>query len=195
LPLLCGAGDMTYTPENHHRRSIRLKGYDYTKNGAYFVTVCTQNRESLFGGIENDEMRLNDAGQVTRQCWQDIPAHFPHVLLDIFVIMPNHIHGILVIADALVGAKNFSPLRSTPKPSGTSKTIGSMIRGFKIGVTKWMRENTPVQHVWQRNYYEHIIRDDADLTAIRTYIADNPRQWEMDQENPDSVNYRPTCQL
>lgn len=177
---------MRYNPYKDHRRSIRLKEFDYAQNGVYFVTVCVQNRVCLFGEIENGKMRLNNAGWVARQSWHDIPVHFPHVMLDEFVVMPNHIHGILVIADAPVGgvgAKDFSPLRSPPHPCGTSKTIGSMVRGFKIGVTKWMRQNTPVQHVWQRNYYEHIIRNDDDLNRIRKYILDNPAQWNSDREN------------
>ena len=102
---------MTYSLDQHRRRSIRLSGYDYSQNGAYFVTVCTKNREGLFG-----EMRLNDAGNIACQCWKDIPLHFPHVGPDGFVIMPNHIHGILFIND-IVGAKNFSPLRH-PDHSG-----------------------------------------------------------------------------
>jgi REP element-mobilizing transposase RayT len=119
--------------------------------------------------------------------------------------MPNHVHGILVIVDASVGeknvgannagaknvgaknvgAKNFSPLRSGQRPRGTSKTIGSVIRGFKIGVTKWMRQNTEFYHIWQRNYYEHIIRNENELNRIREYIANNPMKWEFDRENPD----------
>ena len=190
--------DKMYNPDNHHRRSIRLKGYDYTQKGAYFVTICTRNRECLFGGIENGRMTLNDAGMIAHQCWQDIPAHFPHIMLDTFVIMPNHIHGILVITNVPVGAKNFSPLQSpphsfshsSPHPRGTSKTIGSTVRGFKIGVTKWMRQNTPVQHVWQRNYYERIVRNDDELNRIREYIVGNPTQWESDRENPKGCHYR-----
>ena len=179
---------MTYHPDKHHRRSIRLQRYDYSQNGAYFVTVCTQNRECLFGNIENGQMLVNDAGKIVCQCWQDMPSHFPHVVCDVFVIMPNHIHGILFIVDTVganVGAKNFSPLQPGQRPSGTSKTIGSIVRGFKIGVTKWMRQNTLVQNVWQRNYFEHIIRDDGELNRIRQYILDNPAKWDMDRNNPN----------
>ena len=144
---------MKYSPEIHHRRSIRLKGYDYSQAGAYFVTICTQSRECLFGEIVDGGMRLNSAGDITCQCWDDIPTHFPHVDLDAFVVMPNHVHGIVVITDVgandVVGAKNFSPqnfspLQSRPSQSspfpppqhGISRTIGSIVRGFKIGVTK-----------------------------------------------------------
>jgi REP element-mobilizing transposase RayT len=134
-------------------------------------------------------MRLNQAGEEAKRCWEKIPEHFPNVMPDTFTIMPNHIHGILIIESEgmetnpllNVGAKNLSP------PKGTSKTIGSVIRGFKIGVTKWMRKNTHDKDVWQRNYYEHIIRNDKELNEIREYIITNPRRWDMDRENPDVV--------
>ncbi len=204
---------MKYNPQIHHRRSIRLKGYDYSRAGAYFITIRTQKGKCLFGEIIDGQMVLNGAGRAAEKCWDDIPGHFPHVALDAFVVMPNHVHGILIIIDENVGtqnpdgqnawaknigaknigAKNFSPLPEPPgppkplnkPPRGTSKTIGSVIRGFKIGVTKWMRQNTEFYQIWQRNYYEHIIRDENDLNRIREYIANNPLKWEMDCENPD----------
>jgi len=166
----------------HHRRSIRLRGYNYSRAGAYFITICTQGRARLFGDIVDGEMVLDDAGRVAWRCWRDIPNHFPHAELDEFVVMPNHVHGIIVIGgdDDVVGAKNFSPLRS----AGTSKIIGSMVRGFKTGVTKWMRQNTPIHDVWQRNYYEHIVRNESELNRIRQYIINNPGNWAGDNENP-----------
>jgi len=173
---------MRYDVDKHHRRSLRLQGYDYTREGAYFVTVCIQDRACLFGDVSDGEMILNDAGLMAEKCWRCIPAHFPHVALDEFVVMPNHIHGILSII-VPVGAKNISPLHSQ-QMHGPSKTIGSAIRGFKIGVTKWMRQNTTVHNVWQRNYYEHIIRDENDLNRIRQYIIGNPSRWTEDEENP-----------
>ncbi len=133
---------MKYNPDKHHRRSIRLQGYDYSQPGIYFITLCTQNRERLFGEILNGEMRLNEFGKIAHQCWLEIPNHFPHVQLDEFVIMPDHIHGIIVLND-IAGAKNFSPLLQQNITSfrSPSKTIGSIIRGFKIGVTKEFRQN------------------------------------------------------
>ena len=176
---------MKYNPARYHRRSIRLRGYDYAQAGAYFVTICTHNRECLFGEIMDGKMVLNDAGRMVEQCWRDIPSHFPHTELDEFVIMPNHVHGIVFITD-IVGAKNFSPLRQSPHghQAGTSKTIGSIVRGFKIGVTKWMRTHTNVHVVWQRNYWEHIIRNDDELHRIRQYVVDNPAKWKTDRNNP-----------
>ena len=179
---------MKYNPDKHHRRSIRLQGYDYSQPGIYFITLCTQNHECLFGEILNGEMRLNDFGKIAHQCWLEIPNHFPHIQLDEFVIMPDHIHGIIILND-IVGAKNFSPLQSknfSPPKNITpfrspSKTIGSIIRGFKIGVTKGFRQNTDIYVVWQRNYYEHIIRNDVELYQIRQYIIDNPKKWKTDE--------------
>jgi len=191
---------MKYDPAIHHRRSIRLREHDYSQAGAYFVTLCTHNRVCVFGDIVDREMRLNDAVKTVQICWNAIPDHFPQVELDAFVVMPNHVHGILSIIDsqpvgANVGAKNFSPLQQSPRqqssqrqssqrPHGTSKTIGSVIRGFKIGVTKWMRHNTPVRDIWQRNYWERVIRNESELNRIREYIRNNPVQWEMDQLYP-----------
>jgi len=184
------------------RRSIRLRGYDYAGPGAYFVTVSTQQRACLFGKVAAGEMVLNDAGRIAKQCWLNVPKHFPHIELDEFVIMPNRIRGIWVIADsslspdagihvgANVGAKDFSPLHGGNPSAGTSKTIGSAVRGFKIGVTKWMRANTDVHDVWQRNYYEHIIRGGDALRHSREYIVDNPARWAFDREHPEAVDVR-----
>lgn len=186
-----------YSPQRN-RRSIRLQGYDYTQPGAYFITICTAQRECLFGEVVDGEMRLNALGEIARQCWLAIPDHFPQVALDEFVVMPNHVHGIIWIVESPddvgaknVGAKNFSPLRtpdqSNDQPRGTSKTIGSIVRGFKIGVTKWARQHRDIHTIWQRNYYEHIVRNENELNRIREYIINNPMQWAMDRENPNIV--------
>ena len=157
---------MKYNPDVHHRRSIRLKGYDYSQPGAYFITICTYRRACLLGDVIEGDMHLNPLGNMAWQCWQAIPDHFPHAVLDAFVVMPNHVHGIVWIVDglnpsaAMVGANDHSPLPDSPPqpspthsshPRGTSKTIGSMVRGFKIGVTQWARANLDIQTVWQRS--------------------------------------------
>jgi REP element-mobilizing transposase RayT len=198
---------MPYNPTIHHRKSIRLKGYDYSKAGLYFITICTNNHECLFGFIKNGEMILNDAGNIANNCWLEIPNHFPNVRFHEYIIMPNHIHGIIEIVGANnhspvpnvnnppvtnvnnhspvpnvnnhcddVGAKDFSPLRRSP-----SKTIGSVVRGFKIGVTKWFRQNNDVKILWQRNYYEHIIRNQQSYDTISNYILYNPAKWHNDK--------------
>jgi REP element-mobilizing transposase RayT len=175
-----------YDPELHHRQSIRLRDYDYSKEGMYFVTICAKNHECVFGSIVGGAMQKNDVGHAVERYWNEIPQHFPHVGLDVYVIMPNHLHGIVI-----VGANNHSPslppvLKRPPRPatSGTSKTLGSIVRGFKIAVTKWMRSNTAIPDVWQRNYLEHVVRDESELERIREYIQNNPAQWEMDRLNP-----------
>lgn len=191
---------MRINSDIHDRRSIRLKGWDYTSSGLYFVTLCSQNRECMFGDIANGDMLLNDAGRNVKKCWQDIPEHFPHVTLDEFVIMPNHVHGIIFIAHS-VGAYNhtpqkldrpirrraniYSPLPDNPPLRSPSKTVGSIVRGFKIGVGEWFRKNTDMSAIWQRNYYEHIIRNEIELNQTRRYICDNSATWMLDDENPD----------
>jgi REP-associated tyrosine transposase len=132
---------MANDQSNHHRRSVRLQDYNYSQSGAYFVTICTKERACMFGKIVDGAMQLNDAGRIVDQCWLEIPNHFPQVDLDVFLVMPNHVHGIIVIAEGPVGAKNFSPLQKINntryRPSGApSKSVGSIIRGLKIGVTK-----------------------------------------------------------
>lgn len=170
-----------------NRRSIRLFSYDYSQNGAYFVTVCTQNRECLFGEVVHGEMRLNHAGQIANQCWRNIPTHFPHVDIDEFILMPNHIHGILVI-DGRGTACRAPTGEQFGKP--VSGSIPTIIRSFKSAATKRVNEShgTPGTKLWQRNYYEHIIRDDDELNRIRQYILDNPAQWETtDRENANAL--------
>lgn len=157
-------GKIKYHYDTHHHHSIRLPNYDYSQSGAYFITICTQNREWLFGEIVDDKIRLNDAGFVIKKCWDEIPTHFPNVKLDECII---------------VGANDYSPLPQRPK--GTSKTIGSIIRGFKIGATKWVRQNSLAFTIWQRNYFEHVIRNDNELNQIRQYVINNPLNWEKDE--------------
>jgi putative transposase len=163
--------------EKHRRRSIRLKGYDYSQAGAYFVTMVTRERTCLFGEIVNGQTRLNDAGRVVQRVWNDLPNCYPRVECDAFVVMPNHIHGILVLG-ATVGA-GF-------KPAPTRHGLFEIIRGFKTFSARRINEmrdasGTPM---WQRNYYEHVVRDEDELTRIREYVLSNPLQWENDRENP-----------
>jgi REP element-mobilizing transposase RayT len=130
-------------------------------------------------------MILNEYGKIVQRCWLEIPQHFPNVRLDEFIIMPNHIHGIIVINND-VGVQNFEPLQNKYQKI-IPRSIGSIVRGFKIGVTKWFRENTNIYTVWQRNYYEHIIRNEKELNEIRKYIINNPLKWELDIENTENL--------
>ena len=170
---------MNYNPAIHHRRSIRLKGYDYSQAGMYFVTICVQKHICLFGDIIGKQMILNETGKIVENLWFEIPQHFPDAILHEFIAMPNHIHSIIELThnNATVGAKNFSPLQSLRSvPCGTARSIGSIIRGFKIGVTKQLGYS-----IWQRNYWEHIIRDEQSYQNIANYIMDNPANWEKDK--------------
>lgn len=179
---------MTYDPGRHHRRSIRLKGYDYSQAGAYFITICTQDRVCLFGEIVDGEMRLNDMGRMVEFTWFDLPNHVDGLVLDAFVVMPNHVHGILVIVGA--GSTEPAPTGSAPTVpnTGGEKRHGlpEIVRQFKTFSSRRINEyrHTPGMPVWQRNYYEHIIRNEESLNRIRQYIADNPLQWALDRENP-----------
>jgi putative transposase len=175
------------------RKSMRLKGYDYTQNGAYFVTICSYERQCIFSNSVGDEIALNACGQIVKSCWDAIPSHYPFVELDCFVVMPNHIHGILTIVDLNngqnVGAQHVAPLPPTPieKKGITTNNVmpnslGAIVRSFKSAVTRMIHqiENNPHSPVWQRNYYEHIIRNEDDLNQIRAYIVHNPLKWSSD---------------
>lgn len=199
---------MPYNPAKHHRRSIRLKGYDYSQSGAYFVTICTQNREHLFGDIINGAMHLNDVGAVVQGTWIDLPNRFPTVRLDTFVVMPNHIHGIIILTNnhsVTVGAGLAPPNihdhgsnhgvpgtcssnLDSAKFQGTASSappLGDIIRAFKsisaIAVNRLLLRSG--QPLWQRNYYERIIRDPDALSNIRRYIKANPQNWAEDTNN------------
>jgi putative transposase len=181
-----------FDPEIHHRRSIRLKGYDYAQEGAYYVTIVTWRREFLFGEVVKQEMRLSQHGKIVDECWRSIPEHFPHVELGAYVIMPNHVHGIIVInhmdenriatnTSQSVGARHASPLR----PRGVSPdSLGAIVGSFKSAVTKRIGRELNETGIWQRNYYEHIIRNDKDLQNKTDYIEANPLLWDQDDENP-----------
>ena len=187
---------MPYNPQKHHRRSIRLKGYDYSQEGAYFITICCHNRQGIFGEIKNGKMHLNKYGKIAETEWRKTAVIRNNVELDEFIIMPNHVHGIIKITD-VVGAYCNTPqqirnttrqIRNTPQQihnttqqtgfRSPSQTIGSIIRGFKSTTTKQINQirHTPGLPVWQRNYYEHIIRNKQALHRIRYYIINNPKK-------------------
>ena len=190
---------MRYDPNKHHRRSIRLKGYDYTHAGAYFVTICTHDRQCLFGEVVDGIVQLNAFGEIVRDEWLRTADVRPNVELDTFVVMPNHIHGIIVLRDndgrgTLHGRGTLQrapTIEQFGKP--TSNSIPTIVRLFKSATTKRINERrgTPGSPVWQRNYYEHIIRHEESLNRIRQYILDNPLSWAMDRENPDAVEPEP----
>ncbi|MCI0708340.1 MAG: hypothetical protein L0Y80_12750 [Ignavibacteriae bacterium] len=181
---------MSDTLEKFHRRSIRLKEYDYSQEGAYFITICTYERECVFGNIVEEKMNLSSIGKIADECWVKIPEHFPNVQLDEHVVMPNHIHGILCITDR-VGVQYIEPLqRQNRYQHVIPKSLGSIIRSYKAAVTRISHRNKSLEFKWQRDYYEHIIRNEKELIRIRQYIADNVLRWFYDEENPINVKNR-----
>lgn len=169
---------------------MRLKGFDYAQEGLYFLTICTHERKVIFGEIQNGEMQLNAAGLIAQNCWNEIPNHFPNVQLHAFVIMPNHVHGIIEITEncGIFKNRNVSPPKHTenkfsPDFKSPVKTIGSIVRGFKIGVTKWMRDKTDIKTVWQRGYHNRIIKHSNAYFRISIYIKNNPKAWKRDVLN------------
>ena len=227
---------MRYDPNKHHRRSIRLKGYDYTQAGVYFVTIVTQNRACLFGDIVAGEVRLNAFGQAVAETWLWLGTQYGYVELDEWVVVPNLLHGIIIITETdngcptdgggVGGGSRTAPTvigatgggggvgggsRTVPTVIGATgggggvgggsrtaptviastapmvkrKPLGRLIGAFKTVSTKRINEyrGTPGVVVWQRNYYEHIIRDERSLNRIREYIAANPLRWHLDREN------------
>jgi len=175
---------MPYNPNIHNRQSIRLKGYDYSKPGYYFVTFNIKNRLPLFGKIirKNNKaiMQHTELGKAAIKFWLEIPEHYPNVILDEFIIMPEHIHGIIQIS-----AQNIEQGRAQniePKQNKYQKIIpgslGAIIRGYKIGVTKWAKQNGYENFKWQRNFHEKIIHNERALNNIRQYIKNNPKNWK-----------------
>jgi putative transposase len=172
---------MTFNPDIHHRRSIRLKDYDYAQPGAYFVTLCTHQRDCLFGTIKEGNMIPSHTGDIVASCWHDLPTHYPHVETDAFVVIPNHAHGIIIL-------RHPDDVGAGLKPAPTSKRHGltEIVRAFKTFSARRanVARNALGVHLWQRNYYEHIIRDEHDLQTVREYITNNPAGWDRDDNNP-----------
>jgi REP element-mobilizing transposase RayT len=188
---------MTHNQARHHRRSIRLKGYDYARSGAYFVTVCAQGRTCLFGEVVNGVMRANNAGRMLEAVWDDLPVFYRGVDIDAFAVMPNHIHGIIVLVGAAprgrpgIGADGRPDSGQAQGPAPTGLSLGEVVRRFKTMTTKRYADGVEnlgwpafPGRLWQRNYYEHVIRDDESLDRIRRYIVDNPARWAVDRDNP-----------
>lgn len=181
---------MMYDPQIHHRRSIRVRGFDYASRNAYFVTICVAKRRCIFGTIRDSKPVLSLYGKIVSACWDDLPNHYPHIELDEFVVMPNHVHGILRI----VGA-GFKPAptenllmpcanaRAGLKPAPTEHGLAEVVRAFKTFSARRINALRKTQGValWQRNYYEHIVRHVEDLKHVRDYIIANPGNWESDE--------------
>jgi putative transposase len=189
------------TAAERRRRSIRLPGHDYRQPGGYFVTICAYERARLFGEVAGDSVVLNRLGEVALACWEELPAHFPYLEPGPVVVMPNHVHGIIMIGDAFVGARHASPLqepRPAPPPLSAAAvsarpraappaSLGAIVAAYKSAVARRIRENALLRDapVWQRGYYEHVIRDEDAGARICAYIETNPLRWDQDRDNPD----------
>jgi putative transposase len=169
------------------RQSTRLPGYDYTQPGAYFVTICTHERKSLLGNISDGVMILNSNGEIVQSCWTEITVHFTSTELSVYIIMPNHFHGIVIINDS-VAARHAVPSTSESFGKPVGRSLPTIIRSFKSAVTKRVNLNSGIRQFpfWQKSYYEHVIRSEAEFAQIGEYILGNPLKWEMDRENPFS---------
>lgn len=168
---------MRFDPQRHHRRSIRLAGFDYSQPGAYFVTICTHNREL---SLEAEAVKT-----AVLTAWDSLPGRFPHVALDKFVVMPNHVHGILMFGFVAESAEA-TVVASSGGAASSAPTLGRVVRAFKsVSAIEANRiTGRSGQPFWQRNYYEHIIQDEDELNIIRQYIQDNPLKWDEDPDNP-----------
>jgi REP element-mobilizing transposase RayT len=157
--------------------SPRLKAWDYSRAGGYFVTICVKDRDCCLGGINNNEVSLSPFGGIVSRCWEEIPSHFSSVSLDEFVVMPNHVHGIIVIN----GRDGACPVSTKKQPS-----LSVIVGAFKSAVTRKIHSEMPASaFIWQERFFDHVIRNDVDLDRVREYIHNNPLQWALDEENPD----------
>ncbi len=177
---------MTINSDDRRRRSIRLQDYDYSLAGAYFITMATKDRQCLFGEVVEGQMRLKDWGRIVQEEWKNSAPIRHEIELDAFIVMPNHVHGVIAIAEGSGRATGRSPLQF----GSTKRSVGAFVGGFKAAVTKRINalRGTPGTSVWQRNYFEHVIRNEDSLNRIRQYIADNPMRWEFDRENPGALD-------
>jgi putative transposase len=165
---------MKYDPDFNHRQSIRLNGYDYSASGAYFITIYTHEREYLFGDIVNGTMDLSTFGDIARSHWQQLSEHHPNIIMDESIVMPNHLHGIIILESSI----------------DNTKSISEIIRGFKTFSAKAINKERGLRGVpvWQRNYYDRIIKNELELDRVRQYIINNPRNWDADKNNQNQFS-------
>lgn len=163
------------------RKYLRLRGYDYAAQGAYFVTLCTHDRECMLGNVVDGAMEVNRYGEIVLKCWYDLPAHYLHCRLDECIVMPNHFHGIIMIDNVGNGFKPF-----LTKPFPTKHGLSEIIRGFKTFSSRRINEiKEDFAFRWQKSFYDHIIRNKGELDRIRQYIMSNPQNWESDRDVKD----------
>ena len=194
-----------YDPEKHHRRSFRLKGYDYTQPGAYFVTIVAWGRQEIFGQIRDGIMSLNRFGQIVMRAWRGLPRHYPNTVLHEFCVMPNHVHGIIQLVepdlcrggsvptvalepDQASNEHHHEPIQGETRPYRMRHGLPEIVRAFKSYSARQINylRQTPGSPVWQRNYYERVVRNEGELRQMAEYILNNPLGWDTDDENPHS---------
>jgi len=169
-----------YNPKIHHRRSIRLPEYNYSQDGWYYVTLCVLGDKCLLGKLTDGRIQLYQYGRIVDDCWKWLAKQYAYVHLDEYVVMPNHLHGIIII-------RRGGSLTASTGNMQKYKPLSRLVGAFKTVSTKQVNiiRNTPGRKLWQRNYYEHIIRNEEELYNIRRYITDNPVNWRKDEENPN----------
>jgi len=180
--MLINSNNNNHNSNKYHRHSLRIKNYNYSLPGAYFITICTYRKENILGYIIDGKIELNILGRITVREWLKTFQIRKNIQLDEYMIMPNHFHGIIILSENNKGVLQYAPTNEFRSPS---QTIGSIIRGFKSAVTRQIKRlDYPFFYsVWQRNYYEHIIRNENELNLIREYIQNNPLRWQYDREN------------
>lgn len=183
---------MPYDTFRYRRRSIRLRGYDYSQAGVYFVTICQANRECIFGDVVNGKMHPNQFGEIVLKWWNELPNFYSPVKLDEFIVMPNHLHGIIIITDVGMGISRAIPGHQGLAPT-EKRTMGQLVAYLKFQITKETNRvrDSGYAKVLQRNYYEHIIRNEREWGAIAEYIHSNPANWRVDLDNPVNFPKRP----
>lgn len=179
---LAGAGfkpALTTGDEKPRRKRLRLPEYDYSSTGMYFITICVRNHICLFGRVVQGEMRLNRLGTIVEETWHELRNHYPHIELDSFVVMPNHVHGIIALTE-----------RTNPQDDLAKRhPLSEIVRAFKTFSSRQINQRrNKKEPVWQRNYYERVIRKEESLNQIREYIETNPQRWQFDRENPNAVS-------
>jgi putative transposase len=173
---------------NRRRKILRLRDYDYSQNGAYFITVCVHHRQFLFGHFKEGKLHINKFGRIVQECWSELPSHYPDIQLDNFIVMPNHIHGIVIFdSNARAGLRPAPTAHGTRPNCKTEKSLFEIVGSFKAFSSRLINRarKMPGASVWQRGYYEHVIRNESDLEETIYYINSNPDKWQSDRENPD----------
>ncbi len=180
--------------KSHHRHSIRMKGFDYATPWWYYVTICVHQHFPFLGKVEDGKVALSIAGRIAQECWEQIPEHFPNVELDYFVIMPNHIHGVIIINEKkeIQDSRDVKFNVPTKKEyfsqiSPKKNSLSTIVRTFKAAVTRECKRKGYNRFCWQSSFYDRIIRNEKELFEIRKYIEYNPLKWEFEKEIPENI--------